>query len=127
MAREDVEAIERFFEELNPLLLGDESLMDLANRYVEPDAVLELGSMEGGRTGPAGFESYFEGQRAVVNEMQIDPEEFIDVGDGQVVMPFHLHGTARVCTRTRRVRSRPSRAGERLARPVLRQRGGRET
>jgi SnoaL-like domain len=95
MAREDVEAIERFFEELNPLLLGDESLMDLANRYVEPDAVLELGSMEGGRTGPAGFESYFEGQRAVVNEMQIDPEEFIDVGDGQVVMPFHLHGTAR--------------------------------
>src|SRR5262249_17501698 len=96
MAREDVEAVERFFEELNPLLLTDEGLGHLAQRYVEPDCVAELGRMEGTRTGgPEGFARYFEGQRAVVDGMQIDPEEFIDVGDHHVVMPFRLHGRAK--------------------------------
>jgi ketosteroid isomerase-like protein len=96
MAREDVEAIERFFKELNQVLLTDESLGDLARRYVDQDCVAELGRMEGTFTGgPEGFARYFEGQRAIVDDMQIDPEEFIDVGDHRVVMPFHLHGRAR--------------------------------
>jgi ketosteroid isomerase-like protein len=94
MDREDVEALRSFFEELNPLLAGDESLQGLAERYIEPDCVAELGTMEGTFNGPAGFARYMEGQRDIIDGLRIEPEEFVEAGD-QVVMPFHLHGHAK--------------------------------
>src|SRR5262249_9188119 len=74
MPREDIEALRNFFAELNRLLRAGESIDELADRYVDPECVAELGRMEGTFTGgPEGFLHYFEGQRAVVDGMQIDP------------------------------------------------------
>ncbi len=88
-----MEAVRSFFEELNRVLAGEGDMRELAERYTEPDCVSELGAMEGDVVGPEGMARYFEGQLAVVEGMQIEPEELIEVGEF-VVMPFHLTGRA---------------------------------
>jgi ketosteroid isomerase-like protein len=90
----DVEAAKRYFAELNRAFAGDGDIRDIAERFMEPDAVSELGVMEGTVVGPDGMTRYFEGQMAVIQDMRIDPEGFIEIGD-RIVMPFRIHGRAR--------------------------------
>jgi ketosteroid isomerase-like protein len=90
----DAEILRQYFVEVNRAFAGEGDLYELATRYVHPDAVAELGVMEGKVVGPEGHARYFEGQLAVIEEMRIDPEEFIEIG-GRIVMPFRLHGRAR--------------------------------
>jgi hypothetical protein len=91
---ESVVAARRYFIELNQALTGDGDLQQIADRYIDPSCVSELGVIEGTIVGPEGMMRYFEGQRAVIDDMRIDPEAFIEIG-GQIVMPFRLHGRAR--------------------------------
>jgi ketosteroid isomerase-like protein len=92
MATEDVEAVRRFMAELNRAFAREESLLELARGWIEPDCVAKLGVIEGTVVGPDAMAAYFEGQRAVIDGIRIDPEELIDIGDGRVVMPFRIHG-----------------------------------
>jgi ketosteroid isomerase-like protein len=86
--------LREFFAELNPALAGDGELLSVARRYCDPDIQSDLGVIEGTLRGVDAFATYLAGQLAVVAGMQIDPEDYIEVGE-HVVMPFHLHGTAR--------------------------------
>jgi ketosteroid isomerase-like protein len=90
----DAETAKQYFAELNRAFAGDGDIRDIAERYTEPDAVYELGVMEGTVVGPDGMTRYFEGQMAVIQDMRIDPEAFIEIGD-KIVMPFRIHGRAR--------------------------------
>jgi ketosteroid isomerase-like protein len=92
MAVEDVEAVRRFMDELNQAFAREESLVELARKWIEPDCVAKLGVIEGTVVGPDAMAAYFEGQRSVIYGIRVDPEELIDVGDGRVVMPFRIHG-----------------------------------
>jgi acyl-coenzyme A thioesterase PaaI-like protein/ketosteroid isomerase-like protein len=92
---ENAEVIRRHFEDLNGILAEGGDLTGLALRDVDPDCVSELGAMEGTFHGHEGFIRYFDGQRAVIEGLQIHPLEIIEADDEHVVMPFHLHGKAR--------------------------------
>ena len=95
MAGENTEMLTAYFAKLNQVFAEGGDLLEFATPYVEPDCVAELGVMEGTVSGgPEGMARYFEGQRAVIDDLRIDPEEFIEVAD-HVVMPFRLHGRAK--------------------------------
>ena len=88
------DAIREFFDQANRVFAQGGDLLPLAERYVEPGCVSELGAMEGDVVGPEGMVRYFDGQLAVVEGMQVEPLELIELGD-QVVMPFRLTGRAK--------------------------------
>lgn len=92
--RRNAAALRGFFVELNAAMAGDGDLDDVAGRYMQPDVVSELGLVEGTVRGPGGFANYIRGQLSVVDEMRIDPLEFVELDD-RVVMPFRLHGRSR--------------------------------
>jgi ketosteroid isomerase-like protein len=94
MGSENLEAARGFFRELNAATAAGESVREIFVRYVDRDCVSELGAMEGTWRGPDAGARYIEGTVAFIEGLNVEPEEFIEVGD-RIVMPFHLHGRAR--------------------------------
>lgn len=90
----NAQVIREYFEEVNRAFAEGGDVLPIAERYVAPDCVAELGAMEGDVVGPEGMAHYLEGQLAIVEGMQVEPLELIEIGD-QVVMPFSLTGRAR--------------------------------
>ena len=93
MATEFVEQLQQAYDRLNAGVSGDD-LLEVLRQGCHDDLVVEMGVLEGTFHGPEGFKEFIEGQRAIIDDLRAEPEEFIEAGD-RMIVPFRLSGRAR--------------------------------
>jgi SnoaL-like domain len=71
---------------MNETIAADGDLSALIAEMYEPDAVLEMGVLEGTFRGREGVQRFLESQIEAIGRFRTDPEDFIAAGD-RVVVP----------------------------------------
>ena len=82
------------YERFNRAVRGEEGLEAYAKETYDPDIDVEMGWLEGTFRGHEGLAQLFEGQRAVLDDLRLDPEEIVEVGE-RLVVPLCLSGRGR--------------------------------
>lgn len=90
----DVDSVLHAYERLNRVTRGEDDLDAFITEAYHSDVVIEMGRLEGVYRGHAGVKRFIEGQQAVLDDMRVEPEEVIEVGDHTVV-PVRLTGRGR--------------------------------
>ena len=80
MSRENVELMRRGYEAVNRAPTTGADLAPIVSGW-DPDAVIEMGVLEGTFRGPGGFIEFIEGQAAVLDELHCEPQQFIEADD----------------------------------------------
>ncbi len=93
MSRENVERMRQGYEAVNRALATGADLRPVMGGW-DPEAVIDMGVLEGTFRGPGGFIEFLEGQAAVIEGLHCEPLEFFEAGD-RIVVPIRLTGRAR--------------------------------
>ncbi len=94
MSQEKVELARRGYEAMNQVLAEGGDLSVFVRDAYDPDAVMEMGTLEGTISGREGVERFIRGQASILEGLRADPEEIIDAGE-QVVVQLRLSGHAK--------------------------------
>ena len=93
MSAANVELARQGYEAMNHVLAEGGDLGVFVREAYDPDAVMEMGILEGTISGREGVERFIRGQASIIEGLRADPEEIIDAGE-QVVVRLRLSGRA---------------------------------